>query len=163
MSHFDFTKVQYKRLASAYRARNIAFMSYHFTNLTLRYGGNFATELAQSIEKSHKHWNKTFSNQIMIRDYPDSYTAFLAKSVAKSPFSLWLAIKRNKKSETFKNASWSPMRRELVRRNEIRKQEEAPEVKTKGAESSIELCDSCKNTFKSDHDVCPDCELMGDL
>ncbi|WP_217529076.1 hypothetical protein [Vibrio metschnikovii] len=33
-------------------------------------------------------------------------------------------------------------------------------VKTKGAESSLELCDSCKNTFKNDHDVCPDCDLM---
>ncbi|EPM7857904.1 hypothetical protein ACTQ75_003030 [Vibrio alginolyticus] len=42
--------------------------------------------------------------------------------------------------------------------NEIRKQDEAPQV---GADSSTELCDGCKNTFKQDHVVCPDCSQLG--
>ncbi|WMP07768.1 hypothetical protein [Vibrio parahaemolyticus] len=42
----------------------------------------------------------------------------------------------------------------------IRKQDEAPQV---GADSSTELCDGCKNTFKQDHVVCPDCSQLGDV
>lgn len=45
----------------------------------------------------------------------------------------------------------------------FRKQDEAPEVLTvDGADSSpLELCKSCKNTFKSDS-PCPDCSLYGE-
>lgn len=60
--------------------------------------------------------------------------------------------------------------RRLIRRNadslriqlkskRIRKQDEAPQA---GADSSApELCDGCKNTFKEDHAVCPDCSQLG--
>lgn len=47
-------------------------------------------------------------------------------------------------------------------RNRIRKQEEAPEAQAvDGAESSLKLCDGCKNTFQNDYDVCPDCSQLG--
>ncbi|EGQ8501445.1 hypothetical protein DZF84_09070 [Vibrio parahaemolyticus] len=49
---------------------------------------------------------------------------------------------------------------EFKHKLKIRKQDEAPQV---GADSSIELCDGCKNTFKQDHAVCPDCSQLGDV
>ncbi|EHZ2489112.1 TPA: hypothetical protein ACMDP6_004388 [Vibrio parahaemolyticus] len=49
---------------------------------------------------------------------------------------------------------------EFKHKLKIRKQDEAPLV---GADSSIELCDGCKNTFKQDHAVCPDCSQLGDV
>ncbi|ENA1292924.1 hypothetical protein ABFA21_003026 [Vibrio parahaemolyticus] len=50
--------------------------------------------------------------------------------------------------------------RAQLKSKRIRKQDEAPQV---GADSSTELCDGCKNTFKQDHVVCPDCSQLGDV
>lgn len=41
----------------------------------------------------------------------------------------------------------------------IRKQDEAPEM---GADSSLRLCDGCKNTFQDDFDICPDCSQLAE-
>lgn len=119
----DFLKKQYKKLAGAYRAKNIALIACHFTNLTLRYGGAFATELAQFIEKTEKQKRIAFDYESSFGDDMANLSCFLHKSIVKNPFALFLAIQRNNKK--------------------IRKQEEAPEVKTKGAESSFEICEEC--------------------
>ncbi|WP_332398568.1 hypothetical protein [Vibrio metschnikovii] len=113
----DFLKKQYKKLAGAYRAKNIALIACHFTNLTLRYGGAFATELAQFIQKTENQKLKQFSNALVIERNPNTLFAFECRTVSKKPYRLFRAIERNNKK--------------------IRKQEEAPEVKTKGAESSL--------------------------
>lgn len=137
----DFLKKQYKKLAGAYRAQSIALVACHFTNISLRYGGAFATELSQFIQKVERKKLKEFSDALIIEINPNTFFAFECRTVSKKPYQLFRAIERNNKK--------------------VRKQEEAPEVKTKGAESSLELCDSCKNTFKGDFVVCPDCALMG--
>ncbi|EOB4246539.1 hypothetical protein ACIL2N_002356 [Vibrio metschnikovii] len=138
----DFLKKQYKKLAGAYRAKNIALIACHFGSLTLRYGGAFATELAQFIQKTEEQKLMDFSAAFMCERRPDSAAAFESRSAARNPLRLFRAIARNGEK--------------------IRKQEEAPEaLAVDGAESSLELCDSCKNTFKNDLVVCLDCALMG--
>lgn len=136
-----FLKEQYKKLASAYRAKNIALMACYFRNIELVYGGVFTTELSQFIEKAEKQKQIDFAYESTFNGDMGSLSYFLHKSMSKNRLSLFLAIDRNNKK--------------------IRKQEEAPTAKASGAESSLELCGSCKNTFKNDHDVCPDCALMG--
>ncbi|WP_217515411.1 hypothetical protein [Vibrio metschnikovii] len=138
----DFLKKQYKKLAGAYRAQSIALVACHFTNISLRYGGAFAVELSQFIQKVERQKLKQFSDDLVIEINPNTFFAFECRTISKKPYQLFRAIERNNKK--------------------VRKQEEAPEaLAVDGAESSLELCDSCKNTFKNDHDVCPDCALMG--
>ncbi|EKO3579540.1 hypothetical protein ACQSNA_002384 [Vibrio metschnikovii] len=138
----DFLKKQYKKLAGAYRAQSIALVACHFTNISLRYGGAFATELSQFIQKVERKKLKEFSDALIIERNPNTLFAFECRTISKKPYQLFRAIERNNKK--------------------IRKQEEAPEVLTvDGAESSLELCDSCKNTFKNELVVCLDCALMG--
>ncbi|MGF1855351.1 hypothetical protein L4B78_03825 [Vibrio anguillarum] len=43
---------------------------------------------------------------------------------------------------------------------QFRKQDEAPEM---GADSSIKLCDGCKNTFASNQEECPDCKQYANV
>lgn len=112
----DFLKKQYKKLAGAYRAKNIALMACHFTNLSLRYGGAFATELSQFIEQTEKQKQIDFAYESEFEGDMGDLSYFLHKSISKNRLSLFFAIDRNNKK--------------------IRKQEEAPEVKTEGAESS---------------------------
>ncbi|WP_332406107.1 hypothetical protein [Vibrio metschnikovii] len=138
----DFLKKQYKKLAGAYRAKNIVLIACHYTNLTMRYGLAFATDLAQFIQKTENQKLKQFSDALVIERNPNTLFAFECRTISKKPYQLFRAIERNNKK--------------------IRKQEEAPEVLTvDGAESSLELCDSCKNTFKNELVVCLDCALMG--
>lgn len=43
---------------------------------------------------------------------------------------------------------------------QFRKQDEAPEM---GADSSLKLCDGCKNTFASNQEECPDCKQYANV
>ncbi|WP_217529075.1 hypothetical protein [Vibrio metschnikovii] len=146
----DFLKNQYKKLSRAYRAKNIASMACYFTNITLRYGGAFATELSQFIEKTEKQKQIDFAYESSFNGDMGNLSYFLHKSMAKNRLSLFLAIERNNKK--------------------IRKQEEAPEVKTKGAESlpvvpsDYGCCDWCHvdlggvgHSIAGGRFVCSDC------
>ncbi|MBF4248985.1 hypothetical protein EA004_29100 [Vibrio anguillarum] len=44
--------------------------------------------------------------------------------------------------------------------SQFRKQDEAPEM---GADSSLKLCDGCKNTFASNQEECPDCKQYANV
>lgn len=43
---------------------------------------------------------------------------------------------------------------------QFRKQDEAPEM---GADSSLKLCNGCKNTFASNQEECPDCKQSANV
>lgn len=143
----DFLKNQYKKLAGAYRAKNIASMACHFAHITVRYGLAFATELSQFIQKVENQKLKQFSDALVIERNPNTFFAFDCRTVSKKPYQLFRAIERNNKK--------------------VRKQEEAPEVKTKGAESSSDfVCIECvhcgsvdeKELINTIHGlVCRDC------
>lgn len=137
MKHSDFTKKQYKKLSSAFRGGNIALMSCYFTNLTLRYGGQFASDLALFIEQTEE-WKR--SRRVYSGFRSDSYSWFYVTSIARRPHALFTLLKK------------------------IRKQEEAPKA---GAESSSDfVCIECvhcgsvdeKEILNTIHGlVCRDC------
>ncbi|ELV8742273.1 hypothetical protein ACWOK6_004232 [Vibrio vulnificus] len=121
--HDDFAKKQYKKLSGAYRAKNIALIACHFTNITLRYGGQYASDLALFIQKTEK-WKRD-------RDYAlwmpkGTYSHFKGLSICKNPYPVFAKIKQ------------------------IRKQEEAPEaLAVDGAESSCPV----KKILRCDHHI----------
>ncbi|HDY7931376.1 TPA: hypothetical protein RQK57_002129 [Vibrio vulnificus] len=152
----DFLKKQYKKLASAYRAKNIALMACHFTNLTLRYGGAFATELSQFIEAVEKRKAIDAAYELMDQQKHSGISCFAHKSIAKHPWRLFILIESN--------------------REKIRKREEAPEaLAVDGAESSrvglglavkgvkafeVKLCQLCKTGILTEQGDCPECNAM---
>ncbi|ELK8601447.1 hypothetical protein RV072_002231 [Vibrio vulnificus] len=147
--HDDFAKKQYKKLAGAYRAKNIALMACHFTNITLRYGGQYASDLALFIQKTEE-WKKV--RDIALCMPKGTYSHFKGLSICKNPYPVFEKIKQ------------------------IRKQEEAPEaLAVDGAESShiglglavkgvkcfdVKLCEMCKTGILTEQGDCPECNAM---
>ncbi|KYN83510.1 hypothetical protein ATY36_11745 [Vibrio cidicii] len=103
-----FVKKQYKKLDSSFRSSDIKGMSEAYMNLAFMYGLK-AESIARYVV-SVANWKQ---DRRIWSDSPSTpYMSFAMASIAKNPFVLFKKIQ------------------------EIRKQEEAPEVKTEGAESS---------------------------
>ncbi|ELG9630524.1 hypothetical protein [Vibrio vulnificus] len=121
--HDDFAKKQYKKLSGAYRAKNIALMACHFTNITFRYGGQYASDLALFIQKTEE-WKR--ERAIALYMPKGTYSHFKGLSICKYPYPVFAKIKQ------------------------IRKQEEAPEaLAVDGAESSCPV----KKILRCDHHI----------
>ncbi|EGR2797612.1 hypothetical protein DU976_17325 [Vibrio navarrensis] len=112
----EFVKKQYKKLDSSFRSSDIKGMSEAYINLAFMYG--LKTESIARYVVSVANWKQ--DRRIWSVNPRGSYMSFATASIAKNPFALFKKIQ------------------------EIRKQEEAPEVKTEGAESSSDfVCIEC--------------------
>lgn len=138
-----FVKKQYKKLDSSFRSSDIKGMSEAYINLAFMYG--LKTESIARYVVSVANWKQ---DRRIWSDSPSTpYMSFATASIAKNPFALFKKIQ------------------------EIRKQEEAPEVKTEGAESLPILpsdyghCDFCHDDLNGvgysdggNKFVCQDCK-----